>query len=231
MTTVPTPGTLTRADFFVTGTDTGVGKSLVAAALLRHLGQQPGRRTVGMKPVAAGTVWTKGRWCNDDVEALDAASNVNAPAAWVCPYLLREAIAPHLAAEHEGIALQLAVMQHGFAQLQTVADSVVVEGAGGFAVPLNAHQTLADLAQALALPVVLVVGLRLGCINHALLTAQAIRRTGLTLAGWVANHIDPTMSAQGENITTLAERLDAPCWSTIAWAPPGQQPDVHFTVF
>ncbi len=223
-----------RADFFITGTDTGVGKSLVAAALLRHLGQESGRRTVGMKPVAAGTDWVNGRWCNDDVEALNAASNVQAPSAWVCPYLLREAMAPHIAAEHENITLRLDHLEACFAQLQTVSDSVVVEGAGGFIVPLNATETLADLAKALALPVVLVVGLRLGCLNHALLTAQAIRQAGLPLAGWVANHIDPEMPALAENIAALTLRLDAPCWAQIPWQgaalAAGTLPHVQFTL-
>lgn len=225
--TLPPPRSrsLPRADFFVTGTDTGVGKSLVAAALLRHLGQT-GRRAVGMKPVAAGTSWVDGRWCNDDVEALSAASNVQAPAPWVCPYLLRDAMAPHIAAENEGIPLRLDHLQACFAQLQSVSDSVVVEGAGGFSVPINATETLADLAQVLAVPVVLVVGIRLGCLNHALLTAQAIRQAGLPLVGWVANHIDPEMSAPVENVNSLAQRLGAPCWAQIPWQM--QSPRISF---
>lgn len=212
----PLPLSLPRADFFVTGTDTGVGKSLVAAALLRHLGRA-GRRTVGMKPVAAGATQVDDRWCNDDVEALSAACNVQAPAPWVCPYLLRDAMAPHIAADHAGVHLSLEHMRDCFAQLQSVSDSVVVEGAGGFSVPINATDTLADLAQVLAVPVVLVVGIRLGCLNHALLTAQAIRQAGLPLASWVANHIDPGMSAPVENVNALAQRLGAPCWGQIPW--------------
>lgn len=192
--------------FFVTGTDTEVGKSLVAAALLRLLARQ-GLSAVGMKPVAAGCD-AAGR--NEDVAALMAASSVSAPQELVCPWLFPEAVAPHLAAAAAGRPIRFAPILAAYGQLRAVADAVVVEGVGGFRVPLGPDGDAADLARALALPVVLVVGLRLGCINHALLTAEAVVARGLTLAGWVANRIDPAMARADENIETLRELLPAP---------------------
>ena len=207
-----------RLDFFVTGTDTGVGKSLVAAALLTAIGKQ-GRRAVGMKPVAAGAEFSNGQWHNDDVDQLMAASNVHAAPECVCPYLLQEPVAPHIAAQRAQVSIELPHLQACFAALQALSDSVVVEGAGGWLVPLTRTQTMADFAQTLDVPIVLVVGLRLGCINHALLTAEAIRARGLRLAGWVANTIDPEMPELEANVQALQERLPAPllahipCWS------------------
>jgi len=200
---------------FVTGTDTEVGKSLVAAALLRLLARQ-GLAAVGMKPVAAGC---DGAGCNEDVAALMAASSVAAPAALVCPWLFPEAVAPHLAAAAAGRPIRFAPILGAFAQLGRMADAVVVEGVGGFRVPLGPDGDTADLAQALALPVVLVVGLRLGCINHALLTAEAVAARGLTLAGWVANRVDPAMARADENIETLRELLPAPLLGVVPRLP------------
>lgn len=203
--------------FFVTGTDTGVGKTLVACALLRAFAQR-GLRVVGMKPVAAGAREINGAWINDDVEQLIAASNVAAPRDAVNPYCFAPAIAPHIAASHAKAVISIDVLQERYRRLSALADVVVVEGAGGFCVPLNDHETSADLARQLALPVVLVVGLRLGCLNHALLTAEAIRARGLTLAGWVANHIDPAMAHADANVAALQARLDAPLIVRIAYA-------------
>ncbi|MXS82635.1 dethiobiotin synthase [Nitrosomonas oligotropha] len=191
--------------YFVTGTDTGIGKTTVSCALLRAFAAQ-GHKVIGMKPVAAGV--ENGKWL--DVEQLLAASNVNVTRQQINPYAFDPPISPHLAAQQAGREIDLTVIQQAYQTLSTQADRAIVEGAGGFLVPLNQHQTGADLARVLNLPVILVVGIRLGCLNHALLTAQAIRATGLTLAGWVANCIDPQMLAGAENIATLEQRLGCP---------------------
>jgi dethiobiotin synthetase len=194
---------------FVTGTDTGVGKSLVSAALL-HLLVDGGLGAVGMKPVAAGSVVLDGRLVNDDVEQLAAAGNLSLPAALRAPYILQAAAAPHIAAARDGVTISLEHLLDCYYQLAASAETVVVEGVGGFCVPLSDEADTADLAQQLGLPVVLVVGMRLGCLSHALLTAEAIRSRGLVLAGWVANLIDPDMEYLTDNIAALAARLGAP---------------------
>lgn len=200
---------ITNHGFFVTGTDTGVGKTLVSCALLHRFAAR-GKSVIGMKPVAAGAVRDARGLINDDVALLRAASNVEAPLALVNPYCFEPPIAPHLAAEQAGAVIELELIIEAYRKLCSAADIVIVEGAGGFCVPLNRGEDSADLAQRLGLPVILVVGLRLGCLNHALLTACAIRAHGLTLAGWIANRIDPTMAAAGSNVAALAERLSAP---------------------
>ena len=196
--------------FFVTGTDTGVGKTLLACALLYAFASS-GRSVVGMKPVAAGS--EAGRWA--DVDALTDASTVHAPAALVNPYPLEHAIAPHLAAELAGVQIEIEVIARACAELSRRAELVVVEGVGGFLVPLNARDTGADLARRLALPVVLVVGMRLGCLNHALLTRKQIEACGLRCAGWVANCITPGMPHLDGNVRALEQRLDCPLLGTI----------------
>ncbi len=198
-----------KAHCFVTGTDTGVGKTLVSSAMLSSLAAS-GLRAVGMKPVAAGLGLIDGTWRNEDVEQLRAAGNVDAPLVLRCPYLLRAPISPHLAAQEEGVRIALQPLLSAYEQLARQADAVIVEGVGGFRVPLADGFDTADLAVALGLPVVLVVGLRLGCLNHALLTAEAIRARGLVLTGWVGSVIDPQMLALEANIETLRARLDAP---------------------
>jgi dethiobiotin synthetase len=198
-----------KAHFFVTGTDTGVGKTLVSSAMLSSLAAS-GLRAVGMKPVAAGLDLIDGTWRNDDVEQLQAAGNVEAPLALRCPYLLRAPMAPHLAARDQGVRIALQPLLQAYEQLARQADAVIVEGVGGFRVPLADDFDTADLAVALGLPVVLVVGLRLGCLNHALLTAEAIRARGLVLAGWVGSVIDSRMLALDDNLQTLRARLNAP---------------------
>lgn len=197
--------------FFVTGTDTGVGKTLVSAALLRALAAQ-GLRVVGMKPVAAGC---DGAGVNEDVRVLAGASNVSVAHELANPYCFAPPIAPHIAAERAGVAIDFDAIERACAALQGQADVVVVEGAGGFLVPLGPQTDLAELARRLALPVILVVGMRLGCLNHALLTAEAVRARGLRLAGWVANHIDPAMAEQDANVAALAARLGAPLLARI----------------
>lgn len=196
--------------FFITGTDTGVGKTLVTCGLMHGL-RRRGLSVVGMKPVAAGR--ENGRW--EDVDAVMAAASVTVPREWVCPYGLDEPIAPHIAAMHEGRRIELEAILAAYSRLTGAADAVVVEGVGGFLVPLNERETVGDLAARLALPVILVVGLRLGCLNHALLTAEAVRSTGLSLAGWVANQIAPFVGALEENVETLVRRLKAPCLGRI----------------
>lgn len=205
--------------FFVSGTDTGVGKTLVACALLRAFGRH-GRRTIGMKPVAAGATEAAGQWGNDDVAALVAAANVQARRESVNPYLLKLAVAPHIAAAEEGVVISLSAIGRSFRALQQIADVVVVEGVGGFRVPLTDHEDSTDLAMQLGLPVILVVGMRLGCLNHALLTAEAIAGRGLELAGWVANSIDPRMSKLRENIATLRTRIAAPLLGEVPFLTP-----------
>jgi dethiobiotin synthetase len=201
---------------FVAGTDTGVGKTLVSTALLHALARHH-QRVVGMKPVAAGTMLVHGREVNEDVLALRAASTLAVPAALDNPVLLSDAVSPHVAAARAARSIDIAHIVACHRQLLQLADAVVVEGAGGFLVPLSANETGANLAQALDLPVVLVVGLRLGCLNHALLTLEALRSRGLRLAGWVANHIDPSMLVQDDNISFLQQQLNAPLLARVAW--------------
>jgi dethiobiotin synthetase len=204
---------------FVAGTDTGVGKTVISAGLLHLLGRR-GLRVAGYKPVAAGAVWhaetgEPGGWRNDDVEALLAAGNVELTRAELCPEVFEAACAPHLAARLEGRRIEPQRLIDGARHLMPRCDALVVEGVGGFCVPLaeaagaGGDWGTDDLAVALALPLVLVVGLRLGCINHALLTAQAISARGLRLAGWIANRIDPDMACAADNIDTLTRALQS----------------------
>ncbi len=195
---------------FVTGTDTGVGKTLAACALVHAL-RARGLRVAPMKPVAAGAVPRGDGWANEDTLALVAAAGPDAPAPdEVTPVLLREPMAPHIAAAREGCEIRLDPLLEAHRRLAARWDFTVVEGVGGFLVPLGPSLDTRHLAAALALPVVLVVGLRLGCLNHALLTAESVRASGLRLAGWIANAVAPGMAAADENVAALAERLQAP---------------------
>ena len=195
--------------FFVTGTDTGVGKTYVACKLIEQYAAQ-GYKVIGMKPVAAGCELVDGSWVNEDMLKLEAASNVQAPRELTNPYSFKEAIAPHLAAEKEGVEIEIEVIRQAFNKLRDIADVVIVEGAGGFLVPLNATQSTADLAVILNIPMMLVVSMKLGCINHSLLTVEAIKARNLALHGWVANQLDPTMPALAENEATLTQKITAP---------------------
>ncbi|HEY3299886.1 MAG TPA: dethiobiotin synthase [Methylophilaceae bacterium] len=206
--------------YFITATDTDAGKTYIASALVNHFAQL-GLKSVGMKPIAAGCEWVDGVLQNSDVLQLRQASNVDAPLSLINPYAFQPPIAPHIAAQRVGAEIVLEKIQQAFTQLSQRADVVIVEGAGGFLVPLNDTQTMADLAANLNIPVILVVGMRLGCINHALLSVQAIQARGLTLAGWVANQIDPNMAMLTENIQTLKQRIHVPCLAEVAW---GQTP-------
>jgi dethiobiotin synthetase len=192
--------------YFITGTDTGVGKTLISCALL-YLFAEQGRRVVGMKPVAAGC-GTDG--LNEDVRLLQADGNVQAARELVNPYSFQPAIAPHIAAQQSGVYIELGRILEAYHALAGLADIVIVEGVGGFRVPLNDTQDTADLARELGLPVILVVGMRLGCISHALLTVSAIGNCGLECAGWVANVLDADMAALPGNIATLQQRIAAP---------------------
>ena len=195
---------------FVTGTDTGVGKTVAACALVHAL-RARGARVAPMKPVAAGASPIDGRLANEDSMALLHAAGWSEDAlADVTPILLAEPMAPHIAAQREGVRIQRGPIFAAFERLASRGDFAVVEGVGGFMVPLAAGFDAADLAREMGLPVVLVVGLRLGCLNHALLTARAIAAEGLPLAGWIANTMDPNMPVLDENIATLRERLPAP---------------------
>ena len=209
-----------KTAYFITGTDTDVGKTYIASALIKHFCKQ-GLISVGMKPVAAGAELVDGHLLNSDVTDLINAGNVNAERNLINPYVFAPAIAPHIAAEQVGVSVSLDRIQQAFDALQSLAEVVVVEGAGGFRVPINRQETMADLAVKLNLPIILVVGVRLGCINHALMTAASIRAAGLNLVGWVANRIDPNMQVIEENIATLNAMLKAPCIADLAW---GEQP-------
>ncbi len=208
---------------FVTGTDTGVGKSLASAALLHALARHHAR-VVGMKPVAAGAEPVAGVLANEDAVALRAASTLAVPPELDNPVLLPDPLSPHIAARRAGTAIDIGMIVRAYRQLAERADAVVVEGAGGWHVPLSDTETGADLARALGLPVMLVVGLRLGCLNHAALTAEAIRARGLALAGWVANHVDPRMLAPEDNIAWLRRHLSAPL---LAELPHQARPDAR----
>jgi len=207
---------VTSNGFFVTGTDTGVGKTLVACSLLRAFAAR-GLRAVGMKPVASGAVQRANGLVHDDVERLLAAGSVAARREQVNPYCFAAPIAPHLAASAAGMRIDLDHIARCFDALAAAADVVIVEGVGGFRVPLGPGADTAQLAARLALPVVLVVGMRLGCLNHALLTADAVVGRGLTLAGWVANHIDPRMEAADETVQALEALIAAPLLARIAY--------------
>ncbi|MET3130322.1 dethiobiotin synthetase [Oxalobacteraceae bacterium GrIS 1.11] len=204
----PAP-TLHRFACFVTGTDTEIGKTLISSALLHAL-VQTGVRACGMKPVAAGAELRDGRWHNDDADRLSAAGNVVMLPTLTTPYLLKEAAAPHIAAALEGVTIELVPILAAYLEIAAASDAVVVEGVGGFRVPLSDDFDTADLARQLDLPVLLVVGLRLGCISQALLTVEAIVARGLVLAGWVANELENEMPFGAENIAALAQRIPAP---------------------
>jgi dethiobiotin synthetase len=203
-------GTLpSRFCCFVTGTDTEIGKTLVSAAILHKL-VAGGVRACGMKPVAAGAELRDGELHNDDADQLIAAGNVHLPANLTTPYMLRTAAAPHIAAALEGVVIEPVPILAAYAEIAAASDAVVVEGVGGFRVPLSGDFDSADLAAQLNLPVVLVVGVRLGCISHSLLTVEAIVARNLVLAGWIANEVDPDMQFAEHNIDALALRIPAP---------------------
>jgi dethiobiotin synthetase len=203
---------------FVTGTDTEIGKTLISSAILHAL-VQAGVRAAAIKSVAAGATLRGQVWHNDDADALAQAANVVLPMELAVPYLLQKAAAPHVAAKLEGVTIDIAHIKRCYAQVAELADAVVVEGVGGFCVPLSDDTDTADLAQQLGLPVIMVVGLRLGCLSHALMTAEAIAARGLKLAGWVANTVDAGMPYAEDNVAALTARLPAPLLGCVPRLP------------
>ena len=212
---------MTRA-LFIAGTDTGIGKTHAACTLLHAL-RAAGYSACGMKPVASGCAETPEGLRNDDALMLQAASSTRLPYALINPVALRDPLSPHLAAAHDGVEISLAAMHRAFEQLTDLHQRVVVEGVGGWLVPLGPGLFASDIARQWQLPVILVVGLRLGCLNHALLSARAIEADGCRLLGWIGNAIDPAMEAAEENLTTLRELLPAPCLGVL---PHGVAPAV-----
>jgi dethiobiotin synthetase len=200
---------MTAAGYFITGTDTGVGKTRVATGLIAAF-QQRGKRVLGMKPVACGHSPHVGSYINDDVLQIAAITGQHPEDLALCPYSLAAPVSPNIAAEYAAISIEIPRIVLYLHELAASSDLVIVEGAGGWLVPISATQTMADVAVALQLPVILTVGLRLGCLNHALLTTTAIRQSGLMLAGWIANQLDPVMLAVDANIDTLSRMIGQP---------------------
>lgn len=203
--------------YFLTGTDTEIGKTFITCALL-HKAAQSGLKAAGLKPVAAGT---DAAGLNEDVENIRAASSLKLPLKVVNPYCFKAAIAPHIAAAEEAVEIDFSVIKAACREAGSQSDLLIVEGVGGFRVPLGVDRDSADLAVALDLPIIFVVGMRLGCINHALLTIDAIAARGLSIAGWVANRIDPAMSRFDENLATLEKLIPAPLLGVVPHAPVG----------
>ena len=201
---------------FICGTDTGVGKTYVSTLLISEL-CKAGLRVAAMKPVASGARIIHGELVNDDALQLMQATNVSCAYETVNPYCFAPAVAPHLAAQEIGTVIDIGIIEQNYRKLAVQADVVIVEGVGGWSVPINDTQTMAHVAATLQLPVLMVVGMRLGCLNHALLTAQAIRQSGSQLAGWFANILEPDMTMLEGNISSLKERLDALCIGTVAF--------------
>ena len=203
---------------FIAGTDTGVGKTLVAQALIQR-GVAAGKRVAAMKPISAGCMWTAEGWLNDDVALLRATSNVVLSLALMNPYAFEAPIAPHLAAQESGIEIDLACIAAAYREIESQSDEVIVEGVGGLLVPINANDTAADIVLRLKLPVILVVGMRLGCLNHALLTVEAMAQRGIKLQAWVANQIDPAMLEFERNLSCLKDRIAAPLLGVLPFRP------------
>lgn len=206
--------------YFVAGTDTEIGKTFVTCTLL-HAARNRGLTAIGMKPIAAGAETVNGEFINEDAARLRAAGSFDPGLTLLNPYCLTSPIAPHIAAAEEGVRIDAGRIHDAFAALTTQADVVFVEGVGGFRVPLDDDYDTADLARDMGLPVILVVGMKLGCINHALLTAEAIAARGLNLAGWVANRIDPAMLRFEQNLDALRQRLSAPLLGVVPFQADG----------
>ena len=213
--------------FFITGTDTEVGKTLISGALILKLREQ-GIKAIGFKPVVAGTYRNaKGETLNEDLETLRIASNLRSDELSLCPYVLDQPAAPHLVAKHQGLKLEMGVMIEAFNNVQKHADCLVVEGAGGLLIPLNEDEDLSDFAKAIDLPVILVVGMKLGCINHTLLTDEAIKARKLNIVGWIANGLSEEMSLLQENLQTLQARINAPFLGLIPTLPKELQKPIN----
>ena len=204
--------------WFITGTDTGVGKTFVTAGLMRALNAR-GLETAGMKPIASGCDRTPAGLRNDDALQIQAASAVDLPYTLVNPYAFEPPIAPHIAAAQAGIDIDVDTILGNCRTIASRVEAVIVEGVGGWEVPIGEAVGMPDVAVALGLPVILVVGIRLGCINHALLTANAVRARGLRLAGWIANHLDPDTREQAAIVSAIGERIGAPMLAAIPRDP------------
>lgn len=204
--------------YFITGTDTGVGKTYVSLGLMDAL-KSAGHVVVGMKPVASGCEQGTDGPVNEDALQLQTHASFAVPYGQVNPYAFLPAVAPHLAARAEGVTICCDTIVEVLEQLTETADRVIVEGVGGWMVPINETETMADVAARLNLPVVMVVAIRLGCLNHALLTAAAIQASGCRFAGWVANHIEPDCEMREENVEALRQRLAAPCLGELEFSP------------
>lgn len=209
---------MNKAGFFITGTDTGVGKTVVSSELLRA-GARRGLRSSGMKPVASGSTRGLEGLRNDDALALWEASSVKGPYEHVNPYCFELPVSPHIAAREAGLPIDLEHVAQSARALGQHCDWLIIEGVGGWRAPLGPTLTVADMAMRLGLPVILVVGVRLGCLNHALLTLESIRACGLPFAGWIGNQIDPTMLKVDENLASLAELMGQPALSLLPWKP------------
>jgi len=201
---------------FVTGTDTGCGKTEAALGLMAAL-QARGYAVTGMKPVASGCLESPDGLRNADAERLRAQSSRRLAYRRINPFAFADPIAPHIAAERAGVSITAEAIRSAYRDLEARADVVIVEGVGGWAVPLGKALAVSDLPAYLGIPVVMVVGLRLGCLNHALLTSAAIASSGLSLVGWIGSRIDPVMAVADENIASLAERIEAPCLGVLPW--------------
>lgn len=213
--------------FFITGTDTEVGKTLVAGALIQKMRAQ-GIHALGFKPVVAGTYQDHdGKILNEDLETLRLASQLRPEELVLCPYVFEMPIAPHIASGKQGINLELKIMMDAYEQIRSQAEAVIVEGAGGFLVPINAAENLSGLAQKLDLPIIMVIGMRLGCINHALLTEEAISSRQLKIAGWVANTLSSEMSFLEENVKYLQSNLKSPLLGVIPTLPEALQKQMN----
>ena len=210
--------------FYVTGTDTGIGKTIASTSLLLAL-RSSGLRAVGMKPVASGCARADTGWHNEDALALLEASDPRPDYADLNPYALPLPLAPEIAAREAGVEIELRKIVSAFERLQSLADAIVVEGVGGWLAPLSATLDQFDVVRVLRLPVVMVVGMRLGCLNHARLTARAIADDGCELVGWIANHVDPDMERQDENFELLRARLQTPCWGRLPFC---SAPDAEY---
>jgi dethiobiotin synthetase len=202
--------------FFITGTDTDVGKTRIALGLINKLNTM-GHTTTVMKPLSAGCDSTPDGLRNDDAVQLIQQASFKPDYDKVNPYAFKPAIAPHLAAEKENTVIDLSRIKNIFDELSAQADYIVVEGAGGWKVPINKQQTMAELASALALPVILVTGMRLGCLNHAILTIESIQHAGIPIAGWIANTLSKDFTELDANIKTLKEHLEIPFLGTVPY--------------
>ncbi|ORU89441.1 MAG: dethiobiotin synthase [Cycloclasticus sp. symbiont of Poecilosclerida sp. M] len=211
-----------KKGFFITGTDTEVGKTYVAVELMRLLSQR-NKRVIGFKPVAAGAAEIDGVLMNSDACQLLAHSTPKPPYALLNPYCFKPAIAPHIAADATGETIEIEKIQSNYEQLEAMADVMVVEGAGGWATPINNKAGLDDVAKQLNLPIILVVGLKLGCINHALLTEAAIIQKGCTVIAWIGNEVLPAFKEKEANVLALKSRLQSPCLGVVSFQPGKQK--------